>query len=78
MGFTFPRAPLCWFCKQPNHFVPQPDSTKRHKKHPTPKRVELLPYHALGEQKYAAIGKEVQTFSVPSEEKMKEFKQIFA
>ena len=35
-----------------------------------PERIELLPYHAMGEQKYAALGREVQAFSAPSEEKM--------
>ena len=43
-----------------------------------PEKVELLPYHALGEHKYAAIGKEVQIFSVPSEEKMRQLKNIFS
>ena len=43
-----------------------------------PEKVELLPYHAMGEYKYAAIGKETQIFSVPSEEKMKHLKNIFS
>ena len=43
-----------------------------------PEKVELLPYHAMGEHKYAAIGKEAQTFSVPSEEKMMQLKKIFS
>jgi len=38
----------------------------------------LLPYHAMGEHKYAAIGKKVKMFSVPSEEKMKHLKNIFS
>jgi len=42
-----------------------------------PEKVELLPYHAMGEHKYTALGKEVQTFSVPSEEKMSQLKKIF-
>ncbi len=42
-----------------------------------PERIELLPYHAMGEHKYAAIGKDAQPFSVPSEEKMKQLKNIF-
>ena len=41
-----------------------------------PEKVELLPYHAMGEHKYAAIGKEAQIFSVPSEEKMMQLKKI--
>ena len=42
-----------------------------------PEKIELLPYHAMGEHKYAAIGKEVKMFSVPSEEKMLQLKKIF-
>ncbi len=44
---------------------------------PAPQRIELLPYHAMGEHKHAAIGKEARSFSVPSEEKMKQLKSIF-
>ena len=43
-----------------------------------PEKTELLPYHAMGEHKYEAIGKEVQMFSVPSEEKMMRLKKIFS
>ena len=46
--------------------------------HKYPERVELLPYHAMGEHKYAAMGRIAQTFSVPSEEKMRELKKIFS
>ena len=42
-----------------------------------PEKVELLPYHAMGEHKYAAIGKEAQIFPTPSEEKMMRLKKIF-
>ena len=42
-----------------------------------PEKIELLPYHAMGEHKYAALGKDAQTFSVPSEEKMKQLREIF-
>ena len=42
-----------------------------------PEKIELLPYHAMGEHKYAAIGKQAQSFSVPSEEKMMRLKKIF-
>lgn len=44
----------------------------------SPKKIELLPYHSMGEHKYAAIGKEVQIFSVPSEESMRKLKNIFS
>ena len=43
-----------------------------------PEKIELLPYHAMGEHKYAAIGKEVKMFSVPSEEKIRQLKNIFS
>ena len=43
----------------------------------SPKKIELLPYHAMGEHKYAAINKEAQRFPVPTEEKMKQLKNIF-
>jgi hypothetical protein len=41
-------------------------------------RVELLPYHAMGENKYRAIGTEPVIFEAPSEEKMRELKAVFA
>ena len=44
---------------------------------PTAKRVELLPYHAMGEHKYGALGKEAMQFSVPSEEGMQALREIF-
>jgi pyruvate formate lyase activating enzyme len=43
-----------------------------------PEKVELLPYHAMGEHKYAAIGKEMKMFSAPSKEKMTGLKKIFS
>lgn len=43
----------------------------------TPERVELLPYHTLGEGKYVALGMEGVCFDVPDEEKMEQLKKIF-
>ena len=39
--------------------------------------VDLLPYHSMGEHKYAAIGKEVTTFSPPTSEALSALKMIF-
>ena len=44
----------------------------------TPEKVELLPYHAMGENKYRSIGQEPQIFQVPDGEKMEQLKAIFA
>ena len=43
----------------------------------TPEKIELLPYHAMGEHKYAALGKEVHPFSAPCKEKMRRLENIF-
>ena len=45
--------------------------------HGAPEKIELLPYHALGEHKYAAMGKEAQVFSAPSEETMATLRGVF-
>ena len=39
--------------------------------------VELLPYHAMGEHKYAAIGKSAATFAPPTDERLSELRKIF-
>ena len=39
-------------------------------------KIELLPYHTMGEHKYAAIGKAVQKFTVPNDEKMEQLRKI--
>lgn len=42
-----------------------------------PARVELLPYHAMGEHKYHALGREVQSFAVPAPAVMEELNALF-
>jgi len=42
--------------------------------HPT--ELELLPYHAMGEHKYEALGKPTQKFDIPSKEKIEILKHI--
>ena len=42
-----------------------------------PEKIELMPYHKMGEHKYAAIGKQACSFDVPSEEKMQSLKSVF-
>ena len=39
-----------------------------------PEKIELLPYHAMGENKYRAIGKEPRMFKVPDEERIKQLR----
>ena len=36
-----------------------------------PEKIELLPYHAMGEHKYASLGRECVSFKAPDEEKMR-------
>ena len=45
--------------------------------HGWPERIEVLPYHAMGEHKYGALGFSSPVFSVPDAEKMKELRAIF-
>ena len=40
-------------------------------------RVELLPYHKMGENKYAALGIKAHSFPVPDRERMQKLKDVF-
>ena len=42
-----------------------------------PEKIELLPYHAMGEHKYAAINRESHMFPIPSKETMEDLNKIF-
>ena len=42
-----------------------------------PERIELLPYHAMGEHKYGALGKDCRIFDQPSAETVERLKRIF-
>ena len=42
-----------------------------------PEKVELLPYHAMGEHKYTALGFALHKFEVPAPETMKRLRSVF-
>jgi len=41
-----------------------------------PEKIELLPYHAMGEHKYEALGIELEKYNEPGKEKVKKLKKI--
>ena len=42
-----------------------------------PEKIELLPYHAMGEHKYAALNQTAYRFSVPDKEKLSQLNNVF-
>lgn len=42
-----------------------------------PEKIELLPYHAMGEHKYESIRMKAEKFEVPSEKKIQMLKNVF-
>ncbi|MBE6982510.1 MAG: glycyl-radical enzyme activating protein [Ruminococcaceae bacterium] len=46
------------------------------KKHKAPQRVDLLPYHKMGEKKYSALNMELTEFTVPTNERISYLQSI--
>ena len=43
-----------------------------------PEKIEILPYHTMGEGKYAALSQKYSAFSAPSEEQIRKYSQWMA
>ncbi len=46
------------------------------KKHKAPQKVELLPYHKMGEKKYGALNLELTEFNIPTKERISYLQSI--
>ncbi len=46
--------------------------------HGKPQKVELLPYHTMGESKYTAVGRKAEKFNPPEDNNLKTLKAMFA
>ena len=40
-------------------------------------KIELLPYHEMGGNKYSAIGRKMKEFKTPTAQKIKELESVF-
>ena len=43
----------------------------------SPKKIELLPYHPMGESKRQALGKTAHIFEIPDSKKIESIRKIF-